>query len=123
MWSSTEMTVYLRSARSGSGRNVTVRSAPVLAVVKLDLAVVILDQVHIVEEQCTGLVDQLRQHAEGGDQADVVGMVVDHHPGVGPQSMQFGVDVDGGRDIPSSADHPGVLVDDADVGCGQFLPP
>src|SRR5438093_3089332 len=33
MWSSTEITVYLRSARGGSGRKVTVRSAPVLALV------------------------------------------------------------------------------------------
>src|SRR6185312_16782601 len=50
-------------------------------------------------------------------------MIVDHHPSVGPHPVKFGVDVDGGRDVPASADHPRVLVDDADVGGGQLLPP
>ena len=45
------------------------------------------------------------QRAEGSDQADVVGVIVDHHPGIGPLPVQFGVDVNGGRDVPASADH------------------
>src|SRR4029077_9420843 len=36
---------------------------------------------------------------------------------------QFGVEVDGRCDVPAPADHPRVLVDNADVGGGQFLPP
>ena len=38
MWSSTEIIVYRRFARRGSGRKVTERSSPVLAVVKPRLA-------------------------------------------------------------------------------------
>src|SRR5262245_54560853 len=67
--------------------------------------------------------NQLGQAAEGGDQADVVRVVVDNHAGVGPDPVKFGVDVDRGRDIPFPAYHSGVLVDDADIGGGQLLPP
>src|ERR1700741_1739442 len=47
------------------------------------------------------LMNQFRKCAQGSDQADVVGMVVDHHPSVGPDPVEFGVDVDGGRDVPA----------------------
>ncbi len=48
---------------------------------------------------------------------------MDDHAGIRAHSVQFGVDVDGGGDVPAAAHHGGVLVDHADVGGGQLLPP
>ena len=64
-----------------------------------------------------------RAACRGREQADVVRVVVDHDAGVGPDPVQLGVDVDGGRDVPAAADHVAVLVDHADVGGGELLPP
>ena len=41
----------------------------------------------------------------------------------GADAVNLGVNVDGRRDIPAAADHVGVLVDHADVGGGELLPP
>ena len=57
---------------------------------------------------------QLGQRAEGSDQADVVRVVVNHYSGV-CRSVQLGVDVDGGCDVPAPPHYPCVLVDNADV--------
>ena len=67
--------------------------------------------------------DEFRQHAQSGEHAHVIGVVVDHHSCVVAHAMQFGVDVDGRRDVPAAADDPCVRVDHADVGGGDLLPP
>ena len=50
-------------------------------------------------------------------------MVVDDHPGVSADTVQFGVDVNRRRDVPPAAHHPRVAVNHADVRCGELLPP
>src|SRR5258708_4173860 len=89
----------------------------------VDLTGVLGDEGQVCVEHASGLVDDFGEYTHGGQYGDVVGMVVDDDPGVGAAAVQFGVDVDGGRDIPLAFQHVAVGIDPADVGGLDLLPP
>ena len=62
-------------------------------------------------EHGAGLVEELRQTPERGQDGHGVGVVVDHDPGVGTPAVELGVDMDGRRHVPPAGHHAAVHVD------------
>ena len=89
----------------------------------VDLAGVLVDQGELAVVHAARLMEDLGQHPERGENGHVVRVVVHDDARVGAQPMQFGVDVDRGRDIPTTREHLTVGRHHADVGSRHLVPP